>query len=139
VSLLDWAVFVLLSVGVALVSLGARHLWRGTSFDWGANPVWWPWGGAFYRGARRSAVVVVALLATANVVFLLYEVSGSADADALVGPLAPLLGGLTAVVLGLMILNVTIIAYNWPKALVPPPLRDEPGMVEEYERRKRSK
>jgi hypothetical protein len=90
------------------------------------RPEWWFFGDAVWRGFLRSlpAAVIGAwflILATFGIVLSNRKIIDES---------VPVWLGLGFFLFG--VLAITIALFNWPKFLVPPSLRDEPGAVQEW-------
>jgi len=107
---------------LAMWIAGAPRLWRGESDVDEPAPAW-PFGAPAWRGVIRSFIVGPPCIA---LVFAGGAVAELTDADDLGMAIAAF--GLLAVVA----LHVPILLFNRPKALVPPPLRDQPGALREW-------
>jgi hypothetical protein len=110
-------VFAILFLGVIYV-LVAPKVWRGESgLDGDRPPVWWFLGKATWRGVAR------AYLATVPFVLLLFAggaIAAFTDAGLAIAAAALVLG---------LVVNLGIVLFNRPQALVPPHLRGERGAL----------
>jgi hypothetical protein len=102
--------------------VGAPRLWRGDA-EVDEPPPAWPFGAAAWRGVMRSFIVCPPFIV---LVFAGGAVAELSDADDL-GMAIGAIGLLASVVL-----HVPILLWNRPKALVPPPMRGEPGALREW-------
>lgn len=124
--------FVLLGL-VAVISLvRLPGLWRGERHRELEHTLsWLPYGAGFRHGVIRSqpsllAVLLLGLLAGASI----------AAADLSEGALITLFTVITISLLVTLqlcvVLALTIVLFNWPKLLVPPYLREQSGMVNDW-------
>jgi hypothetical protein len=102
--------------------VGAPRLWRGDA-EVDEPPPAWPFGAAAWHGVMRSFIVCPPFIV---LVFAGGAVAELSDADDL-GMAIGAIGLLASVVL-----HVPILLWNRPKALVPPPMRGEPGALREW-------
>jgi hypothetical protein len=138
--------FLELPLGVAIVmsaaaifylvvgTIGVRRLWRRESAIWDSKPVWFLYGHTTFRGYVRAMYP----LGTAGLVafaWLLYAIWGPEDVYAQAFVLVPMLA---LVAVGLL-LALTAALFNRPKRIVPPHLRDQPGMIAEWVEKARAK
>jgi hypothetical protein len=107
---------------LAMWIVGAPRLWRGDADVDEPAPAW-PFGAPAWRGVIRSFIVGPPCIA---LVFAGGAVAELTDADDLGMAIGAF--GLLAVVA----LHVPMLLFNRPKALVPPPLRDQPGALREW-------
>lgn len=137
--LTDRPVFIL-AVGVLIAAIGARgvpQLWRGCATEAMTPPPWWLWSerawAAWVRGtpvgsAGFGILVLVAIVGN----FLPEEPwAGFARPWWFVLPALTLFGAVTT-------LLVSIALFNRPKRLVPPHLRDAPGLWDDRRRRQQA-
>ena len=114
-----WAASIgVLAAIVPLAVVGLRQMWRADR-RWAEPPSWWVSGRGQWYGFIRSApsAVVVAASASAAPLASMFDKDGTAFAIVLFVLLAGLFGGM---------LTMTTTAFaNWPKALVPPPRRND--------------
>ena len=99
--------------------------------------VYWVWGEASLRGSIRATPVAVIggnALVAAAIALLVREAIGDAFARTVL-----LWVGLAAFAASLLclLLMVTVVLFNAPKAVVPPPLRHEPGLLAEWRRNRK--
>jgi hypothetical protein len=123
-SVLEWVVvagLVLLGVsGTAILPRMWRDRWTRLPEE---PPDTWPYGHVMWRGFVRAAPIggPVALIFAATVVSetIVFAEPLEGGLDILVHILAPLV---------LLVLS-TVILLNWPKWILPPHLRNEPGAI----------
>jgi hypothetical protein len=111
-----------MSLGVLLSARQLPRLWHHRSDFWDHKPTGIPYSHAAWRGWVRAipagCVGAGALVAAGWIVVLLPRSPGSKAALALASTvLALAIAGMASIVL-----------FNWPKRLVPPHLRNEPGL-----------
>ena len=99
--------------------VGTPRLWRGAA-DVDDPPPAWPFGAASWHGVIRSFVVCAPFIALVFAGGALAELSDADDLGMAIG----LIGLFVSVVL-----HVPILLWNRPKALIPPPMRDQPGAL----------
>jgi hypothetical protein len=100
--------------------------------------IWWPFGAATRRGLMRSFVPTIFAAWGIVIGYWVAELGGGA-----VGHLSGagrLVVGLTVAwfTLGFVLL-LTVMFFNWPKFIVPPGQRNEPGAVGEWRSSRRGK
>ena len=111
-------------------AISARKSWNGTGhLDAAEAPLWWFLSEGWWRGLKRSYVAFLPF-------GILLVVGGATDAfleDGTTGStVALIVAGIGLV--GLFAVQIPIILYNRPKALVPPHLRGELGTRQERRR-----
>ena len=99
--------------------------------------IWWPFGDATRRGAVRAFVAATFWWCGATVYYwasyLAADPAGPATrAWKLVAWIA------VALTLAWFALVLTVMFFNWPKFVVPPPQRGEPGAVAEWRNARRA-
>ncbi len=110
--------------------IGARKAWRGTGpLDAAPAPAWWFLSEPVWRGVKRSFVAFAP--------FVILFLAGGATSDMVeegstAWTVAMVVGGVGLV--GSLAVQLPIILYNRPKALVPPHLRGEPGTRQQRRR-----
>jgi hypothetical protein len=114
------AFLAVLMVGGWLV--GAPRLWRGDA-EVDEPPPAWPFGRTSWRGVMRSFVACMPFIALVFAGGAVAELSDSDDLGMALGVIG---------LLGSVALHLPILLWNRPKALVPPPLRDQPGALREW-------
>jgi hypothetical protein len=119
------AFFVLLVVGYLFA---VWKVWRGESeLDLGKPAPWWPFSQALWRGAARALPVqgacALVLLGAGITSDLVGSDSSSYDLVMAIGCLG---------LLGTIFVSFPIMYFNRPRALIPPPWRDDPSTVEEW-------
>ena len=129
-SLGDWVLLVFITGLVIATFNRTRLIWRHETAYWDRLPTWWIWNEGTFRALVRTMPVSWVVLAVADLEVLIWEISGDAEADKLVQFRVPLII-LGLFVIGLLVLQVTIFFYSWPKSFVAPHLRSEPSLVEE--------
>jgi hypothetical protein len=121
-------IFTVLFLGVIFV-LVAPKVWRGESgLDGDSPPEWWFLGDATWRGVARGYLASVPFVLLMFVGGIVAEFTDAYDA------------GMAIAVLGLLaaaVLNLGIVLFNRPRAVVPPHLRAEPGALAERKARRR--
>lgn len=122
---LGWIVFVAFALLVLGGVRGLVYFWRGELGVWDHEPAWWPWGEVAFRAWVRVMPIGVATLAVLDAVHLatglgVYEGGGAVYWAG---------AALALSLLVLFLLATTVAFYNRPSWLVPPHLRDEPGIV----------
>jgi hypothetical protein len=116
------AIAALFLVGAWLYA--APRQWRGESgLDRTGTPPAWPFGDAAWRGVARSFVIGTPFVALA--------LAGGAVAELTSDDALGAILGLTGIV-GAMTFHLPILLVNRPKAVVPPPLRAQPGAIAEH-------
>ncbi len=107
------------------------RVWKHETGFFDKRPPWWPWDDALWRAYARA----IPLGVVAGWLLLIAFAVGSVipkhpkDEFGLVVPLwyaVPLM----AVVVVLLVLLLTVIWFKWPRTIIPPHLRDEPGGTE---------
>ncbi len=141
ISAAEW---IAVSVGFAIVLVGLSQMpkyWRGDLhglYEQGSAG-WWPFGESLRRGFVRT--VHLGLAGTAAVVLLV--VSSYLEEKAANELLSPAAAAAKRVAAGVfvltLLLDIGIVLLNRPKALVPPPYRDEPGVLTHWMRRRRTR
>ena len=95
--------------------------------------IWWPFGDATRRGLVRGIVPMTFAVCGAVIGYWVMELIAGQGADRYDSHPARLAAGLTAAWFGIgWVLLLTIMFFNWPRFLVPPGQRDEPGAVAEW-------
>ena len=122
---LGWIVFAGFAVLVLAAVRGLVYIWRGKSTVWDHRPAWWPWGEQAFRAWVRVMPIGVATLAVLDAIYLAKGL-GVYDAEGVVYWAG---AALALSLLALFLLATTVAFYNRPSWVVPPPLRDEPGIV----------
>lgn len=138
-NLIDVAVVLAISFGCAMM---LPRIWRGWLIEkslwyqgaWRTRGevmfAWWPWGDTSRRGAIRGFVATV----FAGWAFAIAIVTGDASAYLHKGA-AEAARILAFVFLGLfvvgLIIHFSVMLFNRPKFIVPPPQRNEPGVIAE--------
>jgi hypothetical protein len=132
---LGWIVFLGFGVLIAAAARGLVAFWRGESRVWEHRPAWWPWGELVFRAWVRMMALGVATLALLDIIFLFSEL-GAYEGDGAEFWLAaiPLF-----LLLTVWILCTTVAFYNRPRWVVPPHLRDDPGIVQGHVSRRRKR
>ena len=133
-SVVGWIVFGAFAALFLAAVRGLFYFWRGESAVWDHQPAWWPWGELAYRAWVRVMPIGVATLGLLDAIHLAGGL-GAYDQDGVGYWLAALL---LLSLLGLFFVATTVAFYNRPKWIVPPHLRREPGIVEAYEKKRRS-
>jgi hypothetical protein len=109
VIIVAWLLAIVTAVGVA-------KRWNAPAGHWSYNqPTWWVWGERSWRGYRRTVLPAALIL-----VF-------GAIALTLPTPIGVYFG--VAALFLLFPLALAIVLFNWPKWMVPPPSRTEPGAL----------
>jgi len=116
---------VVIAVGVVLATLQLPKVWRAEACA--QIPAWWLWGSAAYRGFVRAVPVGI----VSGWPFLLilpwaFGLITSKSTASTIGLLTA--ASMTIIGFGLM---VCVALFNWPRQLVPPKLRAQPGMLHE--------
>jgi hypothetical protein len=135
-SVLDWVVLALMVLLTVVASTGLRRYWRGEIGFSQRAPSWWIYPDAIWRGYLRTMA-----LAAIGLWLMLIIVAGGWIAGA--EKLAPLdaigarwFAALVLVLAGVLgvvfLLLATVVLFNWPKFVVPPYLRHQPGAVTEW-------
>jgi hypothetical protein len=115
---LGWAIVA--AFGAALVKT-----WNAPRSDRSYQmPPWFIWGEVWWPGYRR-------IILPAGLMFLSWAITFTAGER--IGPLVGLVGTIICVPL-----TVTVVLFNWPKRLVPPASRGEPGVLANRRARKRA-
>lgn len=113
-------------------AVGLKRLWRRESTYWDAVPRWWPYGPRLWRGVLRIAPIAVAtgLLAPLWVLGAMFVVPKMPSPTG-IGTVVP--GWYAAIILTLLgwfaVMAITVILLNWPKLIVPPHMRADPGFL----------
>ena len=102
--------------------VGARRLWRGEA-EVDEPPPAWPFGAPAWRGVMRSFVVCAPFIVLVFAGGAVAELSDAEDLGMALGAIG---------LLGAVVLHVPILLWNRPQALVPPPLRSQPGALREW-------
>ncbi len=135
---LDWiafGIFVLIAVGAVRL---LPRTWRHELKQFDRMPSWWPWGKALWRGWLRMMPISTVAMVVGVVVYAGLLLVPEAPSGPFVRPywaVVPALAAL-AIVFGMML---TVVLFNWPKRVVPPHLRSQPGAIEEWWRRRRGR
>ena len=111
-------------------AISAKKSWNGTGhLDAAQAPLWWFLSEGVWRGIKRSYVAFVPLV-------ILFMIGGAADALLEDGTTGSTIATAVAAVgfVGFLAVQIPIILYNRPKALVPPHLRGELGTRQERRR-----
>lgn len=130
-----WAVlFLLASLFFAVIGAAAsRKIWRGESaLVPEVTPEWWLLGAGAWRGLTRALPAIVPFGVLTFLAMTVQELVGVETAE---GDLALAAAGLVVFAGLLVYLSITL--YNRPRFLVPPPVRRQPGLLEERRRRTR--
>jgi hypothetical protein len=100
--------------------------------------IWWPYGDATRRGVIRGFVPVT--LAVWGIVFGYWVVLLSPGRPGHLSPATTALGAFAiAWSVGCGVLLLTVMYFNWPKFVVPPSQRSEPGAIAEWRMARRPK
>src|SRR6202008_1432269 len=105
------------AIVLGLWAVGAPRLWRGAADDVDDPPPAWPFGAVSWHGVIRRFIVCPPLIGLALGGAALAELTDADDLGMSLGVIG---------LLGSVVLHVPILLWNRPKALVPPPLRDQP-------------
>jgi hypothetical protein len=89
---------------------------------------WWPFGESSRRGAIRGVVAIIAAWWGALLAIAANEISLRTNGDASHGARIAALF-LVACTILCFVLHLTVIFFNWPKFIVPPPQRNERGFL----------
>ena len=127
---LGWIVFAGFAILVLAAVRGLVYIWRGESAVWDHRPAWWPWGEQVFRAWVRVMPIGVATLAVLDAIYLAKGL-GVYDAEGRLVYWA--CAALALSLLALFLLATTVAFYNRPSWVVPPHLRDEPGIVASQE------
>jgi hypothetical protein len=123
---------IILLVMAVLGTIFMPRYWRNPSrFYRRVSPQWWTYGDAFWRGFVRS--LLASIIAGWFLVlggFGIFLANGKTIDQAV-----PVWLGLGFFAFGFISLSIAF--FNWPKFLVPPSLRDQPGAVQEWLRHRR--
>ena len=125
---LDWVWFGLLVLALIGALYNLPRLWRYEFKHHDRVPAYWPWGEALWHGYVRMMPFSI----PAVLVYLVCLLVGLRVPEEPTGPFArPLWYVVPALVsIGLvMLVMFTIIFFNWPKRLVAPHLRRQPGAL----------
>src|SRR5579864_485495 len=111
--------------GLLLASTTLPDLWRGQSPAQKKVPAYWLWGDPLYRGGVRAVPSIMLVL-------LFVVLSGGAiplNQRGIVGSWVFFTFFIGSIIAILMVLSV--IMFNWPTFLVPPPMRGDRGAIQE--------
>jgi hypothetical protein len=93
-----------------------------------ATKQWWPFGEAlrhgFVRGMPVGILAATALTASMTLVLVEESTSGSTSRAAAEAAWITFLA-----FVGLILVDLLVTLFNWPKVVVPPATRDEPGAL----------
>jgi len=89
---------------------------------------WWPFGETSRRGAVRGAVAIISAWWGALLAIGANEIGLSTQGDVSHAARTLALLFAASAILAL-IMHLTIILFNWPKFIVPPPQRSERGVL----------
>jgi ABC-type Fe3+ transport system permease subunit len=126
------ALVLLIAAVVATLRLPA--IWRNQIKDQDRTQPWWPYGDKAWRGFLRAMPLGIAAAWLICAVVLLGQVLPQRPPDSLVWAV-PLTTALALV----LFFMVTTWCWNWPKFLVPPHLRNDPGALSNLGARRESK
>jgi len=100
-------------------------LWRGQSPAQKKVPAYWLWGGPLYRGGVRAvpSIMLVLLFVALSAAAVPFNQRG------IVGDWFFFTFFIGSIIAILMVLSV--IMFNWPTCLVPPPMRGDRGAIQE--------
>jgi hypothetical protein len=124
-----------LFLGAAIAGAGRNlRFWRGQTRESRMirPPVWWKWSPGVWRANVRSSTVMsvggVGMMASASLVLAVRELDWPGPPDELAWFEA--LEAVTALVwIGVPALAISVALFNRPRLVVPPHLRDQPGLV----------
>lgn len=126
----ETAVLIIGSLGVLLAAVRFPKRWRGQAREQAEDPpAWWAFGNSAWRALSRTDMPALLFL-TAALAFYALEASASSERGAATTVTQLVLGVLAGAG---MVLWLSIVLYNRPRALVPPDLRNEPGLLEQPE------
>ena len=129
--IVDWVVFSVLS---AMSVVGLRTLpriWRHETKFYDRVPSWWVWGEAAWRAWTRLLPIGTVGFVGCIAIWVVAEHLPRADWHGFVLPPWFVVPALIAYST-LAVLGITIVLFNWPKALVARRLRDDPGALQEW-------
>lgn len=139
-TLKDWIILTIWVAFLALSPYVARRHWRHqlAALD-RPVPSWWPYGGALWRGWIRAAIVATMYVVVGGPVYFVVNLWGYDPPwpTGFVTLYTVVVAGFTFVPL---LLFFSVMLFSWPRFLIPPHLRDQPGAVSEWisGRRRRS-
>jgi hypothetical protein len=102
--------------------VGAPRLWRGDA-EVDEPPPAWPLGAPSWHGVMRSFIACPPFIVLVFAGGAVAELSDADDLGMAIGAIG---------LLGSVVLHVPILLWNRPKALVPPPMRRQPGALREW-------
>ena len=99
--------------------------------------IWWPFGDATRRGAIRGFVAVTLWWCGSTVFYWAsFQGAGSASSSSRGWHVVAWIFAVWS--LASLALALTVMFFNWPKFVVPPPYRGEPGAVAEWRSTRRA-
>lgn len=111
---------------------GARNvprIWKHETTFYDTMFPWWVWGETLWRAFIRCMVFGWVCGSILCVAITYYAYFGDLDRD--VAPLWFAIPGGANLIIGAILL-ITVTFFNWPKFVVPPHLRDQPGALREW-------
>jgi MFS family permease len=119
-----WSVYIITAGYVLFIVRAAPMLWTGRFRDARLDPppTYWPWGGMLWRAWVRAWFI--AGVGSGSLVLLLPAIVLDSVPDWYVYV------SLAAFVLA-AIVAMSVVLFNRPRFVIPPHLRDEPGLVAE--------
>lgn len=131
VEIKDWILLVVWVAGAALSLYNAPRYWRHeiTVLD-GPPPSWWPYGDPLWRGWIRTPVIALVWWITAGLGYVALRLGPDPGWPAPIPILYIVLAaGVPCVLLALVF---SVMLFSWPRSLIPPHLRYQPGAVSEW-------
>ena len=134
----EWAAFAVFAGFIIASACRLPRLWRDEAPGLKHMPEGWPWGPpgwrAFVRAVPSATIFGIGTIITIPILIAAPEQSGGTFTRSL-GVILPFV---VVFVLGVLAMLGTAL-FNWPKALVPPHLRDQQGAASELLRARRGR
>ncbi len=128
-------IYVLVVGGAGVVALAyyLPGIWRHTNRRLDGQPDLWPYGELGWRSFARCIIPIYGLWVLGYALVGLIVLTAHAPLPAWVAQ------STAACAVVLLLLTVSVFLFNWPKIIVPPSMRDGPGVLVQLLTRRRNR